>query len=74
MPPTKQPTTPHKNDESSVKEACDDEDCIHGSGDSGTVTEPFTSTTSKGTGIIPSLYKSIDRSNINNMTLNIYFN
>lgn len=49
VPPTKQPTTPHKNDETSVKEACDDEDCIHGSGDSGSVTESFTSTTSKGT-------------------------
>lgn len=50
VPPTKQPTTPHKNEETSVKEACDDEDCIHGSGDSGSVTESFTSTTSKGTG------------------------
>lgn len=50
VPPTKQPTTPHKTDETSVKEACDDEDCIHGSGDSGSVTESFTSTTSKGTG------------------------
>lgn len=52
VPPTKQPTTPHKTDETSVKEACDDEDCIHGSGDSGSVTESFTSTTSKGTGNI----------------------
>lgn len=59
VPPTKQPTTPHKNEESSAKEACDDEDCIHGSGDSGTVTEPFTSTTSKGTGKIP-FYRIID--------------
>lgn len=49
VPPTKQPTTPHKTDETSVKEACDDEDCVHGSGDSGSVTESFTSTTSKGT-------------------------
>lgn len=52
VPPTKQPTTPHKNDETSVKEACDDEDCIHGSGDSGSVTESFTSTTSKGMNVI----------------------
>lgn len=50
VPPTKQPTTPHKSEETSAKEACDDEDCIHGSGDSGSVTESFTSTTSKGTG------------------------
>lgn len=50
VPPTKLPTTPHKTEETSVKEACDDEDCIHGSGDSGSVTESFTSTTSKGTG------------------------
>ncbi|XP_055322303.1 neurexin-3 isoform X3 [Sitodiplosis mosellana] len=49
VPPTKQPTTPHKSEETSAKEACDDEDCIHGSGDSGSVTESFTSTTSKGT-------------------------
>lgn len=51
VPPTKQPTTPHKTDQESVgKEACDDEDCIHGSGDSGNPTETFTSSTSGGTG------------------------
>lgn len=50
VPPTKTPTTPHKADETSAKEACDDEDCVHGSGDSGSVTESFTSTVSKGTG------------------------
>lgn len=52
MPPTKQSTTPQKTDETSVsKEPCgDDEDCMHGSGDSGSVTESFTSTTARGTG------------------------
>lgn len=50
MPPTKQPTSPQKTDQTSVKATCDDEDCIHGSGDSGSVTESFTSSTSRGTG------------------------
>lgn len=50
MPPTKQSTTPQKTDETSVKETWDDEDSIHGSGDSGSVTESFTSTTARGTG------------------------
>lgn len=51
VPPTKQPTTPQKEKETSITErTCDDEDCVHGSGDSGEVTETFTSSTSKGTG------------------------
>lgn len=52
VPPTKQPSTPHKPDqETGGKESCDDEDCVHGSGDSlGSITESFTLSTSKGTG------------------------
>lgn len=56
VPPTKQPTTPQKSDKSAAGEAggtertCDDEDCVHGSGDSGEVTETITSTTAKGGG------------------------
>lgn len=54
VPPTKQPSTPHKTEqESGAKESCDDEDCVHGSGDSlGSITESFTVSTSKGTGKI----------------------
>ncbi|XP_037025622.1 neurexin-1-like, partial [Bradysia coprophila] len=50
VPPTKQPTTPQKGDKETggTERTCDDEDCVHGSGDSGDVTETFTSTTSKG--------------------------
>lgn len=52
VPPTKQPSTPHKSEqETGGKESCDDEDCVHGSGDSlGSITESFTLSTSKGTG------------------------
>lgn len=55
VPPTKQPTTPQKSDKSDssaggTERTCDDEDCLHGSGDSGETTETFTSTTAKGSG------------------------
>ncbi|XP_055852280.1 neurexin-1a isoform X2 [Episyrphus balteatus] len=55
VPPTKQPTSPQKGvldkgDTSVTERTCDDEDCLHGSGDYGETTEQFTSTTStKGT-------------------------
>lgn len=51
VPPTKQPTTPQK-ETGGTERTCDDEDCIHGSGDSFEGTETITSTTSKGTGIL----------------------
>ncbi|XP_037909404.1 neurexin-1 isoform X2 [Hermetia illucens] len=52
VPPTKQPTTPHKGGEKATggtERTCDDEDCLHGSGDYGETTEQFTSTSAKGT-------------------------
>lgn len=53
VPPTKQTTTSQKTEKETggTERPCDDEDCIHGSGDSGEVTETVTST-SKGTGNI----------------------
>lgn len=53
VPPTKQPTTPQKADKTETggtERTCDDEDCVHGSGDSGETTENFISTTAKGSG------------------------
>ncbi|XP_030369274.1 neurexin-1 isoform X3 [Scaptodrosophila lebanonensis] len=58
VPPTKQTTTSQQqgnvstdrnNNTNGTERACDDEDCLHGSGDYGETTEQFTSTsTAKG--------------------------
>lgn len=54
VPPTKQTTMPQNvstDKTNGTERACDDEDCIHGSGDYGETTEQFTSTsTAKGAG------------------------
>lgn len=61
VPPTKQTATSQQNavggaggsesKTNGTERACDDEDCIHGSGDYGETTEQFTSTSiSKGSG------------------------
>ncbi|XP_055385088.1 neurexin-1 isoform X9 [Condylostylus longicornis] len=68
VPPTKTPTgqksgAGEKNagESGGTERTCDDEDCLHGSGDSGETTEQFTSTTSKGAvylnnNILPTIY------------------
>lgn len=54
VPPTKQTTVIQNvstDKTNGTERACDDEDCIHGSGDYGETTEQFTSTsTAKGSG------------------------
>jgi len=65
VPPTKQTTTTQQgnslsvdrnnsntnNNNNGTERACDDEDCVHGSGDYGETTEQFTATsTAKGAG------------------------
>lgn len=56
VPPTKQTTTAQnantdKQQTNGTERACDDEDCLHGSGDYGETTEQFTSTsTARGSG------------------------